>query len=400
VPVYSHSRIGTYETCPLQFKFQYIDRIKVEEANTIEAFLGSCVHDVLEKLYRDLRYEKRLSLEELLEAFDEIWKKNWDESIRIVKEEYTPENYRKMGERYIRDYYEKHRPFDRGRIIGLETQDTLTLDKEGRYKFHIRIDRLMDMGDGFYEVHDYKTNFALPRQEALDEDRQLAMYSLWVREQFKDFKKARLVWHYLAHNKEMDSFRTDEQLEALRLDVLSKIRQIESTQDFTPHVSLMCDWCLYKNLCPEWKHEAQLDAKVENEYLADPGLKLVDEYVRIKSDLDGYKSHAEERLLKLKEAIVRFCRKENVSVVFGSEKKISVKEYETIKLPSRYTTGREQLVLVLKDLGRLDEVTDIDMYALARLMKAGRLTREEMDRLDPCVSREKAFRLSVSKRKQ
>ena len=61
----------------------------------------------------------------------------------------------------------------------------------------------MDMGGGLFEVHDYKTNMTLARQEELDQDRQLAMYSLWVREQFSDFKKVRLVWHFVAFDKEI-----------------------------------------------------------------------------------------------------------------------------------------------------------------------------------------------------
>ena len=65
-----------------------------------------------------------------------------------------------------------------------------------------------DLGNGIYEVHDYKTNNSLPKQQKLDEDRQLAMYSLWVKLNFKDCKKVRLVWHFLAFDKEMDSFRT------------------------------------------------------------------------------------------------------------------------------------------------------------------------------------------------
>ena len=53
MPSFSHSRIGKYESCPLQYKFAYIDRIKVVAEDTIETFLGSRAHEALEKLYRD-----------------------------------------------------------------------------------------------------------------------------------------------------------------------------------------------------------------------------------------------------------------------------------------------------------------------------------------------------------
>ena len=35
--VYSHSRLSTFETCPLQYKLRYVDKIKKEEEG-IEAF--------------------------------------------------------------------------------------------------------------------------------------------------------------------------------------------------------------------------------------------------------------------------------------------------------------------------------------------------------------------------
>ena len=216
MPSFSHSKIGTFENCKLQFRYRYIDRIKVDVEDTIETYLGSRVHETLEKLYRDLRFEKDISIDGLLDYFNKKWKENWKDSIKIVSQEYSEENYRKMGERYIRDYFNHYRPFDQGKVLGLETQDFLTLDDHGRYSYHIRIDRLMDMGRGLYEVHDYKTNNTLPAQEDLDNDRQLAMYALWVKKHFKDFKKVRLVWHFVAFDKEMESFRTEKQLEDLR----------------------------------------------------------------------------------------------------------------------------------------------------------------------------------------
>lgn len=46
------TRLETFETCPLKYKLRYIDGIKTE-VDGIEAFTGSRVRDVLEKLYID-----------------------------------------------------------------------------------------------------------------------------------------------------------------------------------------------------------------------------------------------------------------------------------------------------------------------------------------------------------
>jgi putative RecB family exonuclease len=405
MPSFSHSKIGTFASCKLQYKFQYIDKIKVEAEDTIETYLGSRVHEALEKLYRDKRFEKTMTLEELLAHYNKIWEENWKDSIIIVKKDYTAENYRKMGERMITDYYKKHKPFDQGRILGLETQDFLALDEEGRYKFHIRIDRLMDMGNGLYEVHDYKTGASLSKQEDLDKDRQLAMYSQWVRQNFKDFKKVRLVWHFLAFDKEMDSYRTEEDLEKLRNEILGQIAEIEATQDFPSSVSRLCDWCLYKPICPEWKHQVELEEKPANEYLNDPGLKLVDAYVELKEKIDTYRKETQEELDKLrnerekiKKALIAFCERKGAQVVAGSENTISVKPYETIKLPHKNTKERAELMEVLKKMGRLEEVSEFNIYALAKVLEKKEWDKEELDQLARFWKAEQNYRLTIRKK--
>ena len=398
MPSFSHSKISAFEDCKLRYKFNYIDKIKVEVEDTIETYLGSMVHDALEKLYRDKRFEKLMTLEELLAHYNTIWEENWKDSIIIVKKDYTADNYRKMGERMLTDYYNRHKPFNQGRIIGLETQEFLPLDQQGQYKFHIRIDRLMDMGDGMYEVHDYKTSSSLSNQEELDKDRQLAMYSQWVRQNFKDFKKVRLVWHFLAFDKEMDSYRTKEQLENLREKTLSQIAEIESAKDFPAKVSRYCDWCLYKSICPMWKHEVELDEKPENEYLNDPGLKLVDAYVELKEKIEAYRKEKEEELEKIREALIAFCEREGVQVVAGSESKISVKAYETIRLPSKNSKERGELIDTLKKLGRLEEVSSFNTYALTKILDKKEWKKDELVQLEKFWTAEKNYRLTVGKK--
>jgi CRISPR/Cas system-associated exonuclease Cas4 (RecB family) len=178
--------------------------------------------------------------------------KNWADSILILKENKTAEDFRKMGEKYISDYYRRYRSFQEGKVLQLEMTDYLPLDEEGIYKYFIRIERLMDIGDGLYEIHDYKTYSTLPTQEQLDEDRQLAMYSLWVRREFDECRDVRLVWHFLALDNEMESYRTKQQLEDLRRDVLEKAKTIDATKKFPAKASKLCVWCLYKRSCPHW----------------------------------------------------------------------------------------------------------------------------------------------------
>jgi hypothetical protein len=95
--IHSHSSLGSFENCPRQYWYQYIGKPPVERVDTIEAFLGTCVHETLEKLY-PLRLRGRvLSEEEALEAFESAWAKGWSDTIRIVSEELKAGDYKRAG---------------------------------------------------------------------------------------------------------------------------------------------------------------------------------------------------------------------------------------------------------------------------------------------------------------
>ena len=391
---YSNSRLGTFEQCKLQYKFQYIDKLKVPQEDTIETFLGSRVHESLEKLYKDLKFQKFLSSKELLDYYNKSWKENWNDTIKINKKDYTKENYRLMGKQYLSDYYERYKPFDRGKVLGLETTDLLDLGNG--YKFHIRIDRLVDMDNGIYEVHDYKTNNTLPKQEKLDEDRQLAMYSLWVKKHFKDFKKVRLVWHFVAFDKEMGSSRTASQLEDLKKDVLKKIKEIESSKDFPSNKTALCDWCKFQPNCPVFKHGMELEEKTVNEFLNDGGVKLVNEYAKTKKNLDIIQKEAGEKLNKLKEALIEFSKKNDIEVVVGSDNKVSVKAYESVSFPEK--SEREELNKIIKDKGFWNELSDLDTFKLAKLVKEDEVPDKLKKSIQKFITKTEKFRLSLGKK--
>jgi len=394
MPTYSHSKLGTFETCKLQYKFNYIDKVKVEQEDTVETFLGSRVHEALEKLYKDLKFQKVLSLKELLTYFNKLWKENWNDAVKINKKDYSEENYRLMGKKYLADYYEGHKPFDKGKVLGLETVDFLDLGNG--YKFHVRIDRLVDMGDGVYEVHDYKTNNSLPKQEYLDEDRQLAMYSLWVKKQFKDLKKVMLVWHFLAFDKEMESSRSASQLEDLKKDVLKRIKELENCKEFPANKTALCGWCNFESICPLFKHELDLEEKSVNEFLKDDGVKLVNEYAITKKNLDIIKKEAEEKLDKLKEALIEFSKKNDIEVVVGSDNKVSIRSFESISFPPKAERG--ELNKLIKDKGFWEELSNLDTFKLSKLVRENKLPDELKKKIQKFITKAESYRLSLGKK--
>jgi putative RecB family exonuclease len=388
---YSHSRLGTYENCPYQYKLRYIDKIRPEIPDTIEAFLGSIVHEALDGLYKDIKFKKEISKANLIKDYNELWERRYSNDILIVKAEkegVNSENYRKMGEQFISDYYDRMEPFDQLTILGLETTDRMTLP-DGN-KWHVRIDKLGCDSEGNYFVCDYKTNSRMKDQEEADNDRQLALYSIWVKNKFKDAKSVKLVWHMLAFNKDAVSERSDEELEKLQKEVCDKIKEIESATEFPRNKNALCDYCDYKAMCPSFKHEAELEKIKEVEkFKEDEGVKLVDEFSEIKMKLGELKKQDAD----FKEKLIAYAKQFDIDVVYGSNKKCSVKESDKIIMPEG--EDKEKLVKLLKDKGLWD---DFNMLSYAKVNSE--VIKGEVDKdVKKMVELEKSFRLSLSKRK-
>jgi len=126
------------------------------------------------------------------------------------------------------------------------------LDPNGKYKLVGYIDRLVHNPGNIFEIHDYKTG-SLKSQEELNKDRQLALYSIAIRDTFDEVNEVDLIWHFLDHNEVMKSRRTLEQLEHLKKEIIEIINKIESTKDFYPKTGALCHWCEFQSKCPAFQ---------------------------------------------------------------------------------------------------------------------------------------------------
>jgi len=266
--IYSHSRLSSYEKCPLSFKYKYIDKIRVPFEKTVEIHLGKVAHEALEWLYREIKDGERIpSLDEVLIIYREQWNKKWDDNIKIVRNNMNKEDYFNKGLQFLIDYYMKHKPFS-DNTIDIEKRVFIDIDKEGKYKMQGFIDRLVyNLEKGHYEVHDYKTSNSLPLPETIEKDRQLALYSIAIKDAFGYDKEVVLVWHYLAFNRRIESRRTNEQLENLKSEIIDLINEIETAEDFPPSKSALCNWCEYQSICPLWNPDPPTTKEDAEKYI-------------------------------------------------------------------------------------------------------------------------------------
>ena len=369
MPVYSHSRLATYEKCPQQFKFRYIDRLKLPEvADGIEAFLGSRVHDVLEKLYKELILSKLNSLEDLLAYYESEWMKNWHENILVVKKEFTADHYRNAGRDSIKNYYQRYQPFQQDKTLATEILINFKIDN---YTLQGYIDRLSQNRKGVYEVHDYKTSGSLPAQQKFGEDRQLALYQIGIKEKFKDAKNVKLIWHYLVFDKEFVSERTDAQLKDLKKEVVSLIKTIEKDTKFVPNESKLCDWCEYPEYCPARKHEYKVQDLPPNKYLKEKGVTLVNQYAAQKArikELNTQVDALQEELDLIAEAAIEYARKEEISRIAGSNCSISISTVTSLAFPLSGDEKRPQLEACIKKVGIWDKVSSLNLSRIEKLV--------------------------------
>jgi putative RecB family exonuclease len=399
MPTYSHSQLSTYETCPQQYKLAYIDKIEVETEG-IEAFMGSRVHEALEKLYKDLRVTKLNTLEELIDFYHQSWEKNWNDMIQIIRKEYSAEDYRRLGEKCITDYYKRYYPFDQGRTLGLEEYIYFPLQEEKGYWIRGFIDRVTLVDSSILEIHDYKTSNRLPSQADVKSNRQLALYQMGVGGKWQGIREVRLVWHYLTFDTEIHSSRTPEQLHQLREATLELIRRIETDRQFLPKEGPLCAWCDYQGFCPKRKHLIAVGSLLPNEYLHEEGVALVNQYVELKERKRILNEEMDAELAKIEEALYAYARKEELEAIFGSDHVAKIKVEMKEKYPIKGDPNRKALDEVVKKAGKWMEVSDLNPWLLARVISRGGWPPSLVNKVKGFCSSEESRSIAISKLKE
>jgi len=313
----------------------------------------------------------------LLAYYNKIWQENWNDSIIIVKQDLTKEHYRTLGEKLIETYYSRYAPFDQDITIGTELGLNFPLDDANKYRMRGYIDRLSRTPDGIYEIHDYKTSAHLPGQQDIDNDRQLGLYHIGVQKKWPDIENIRLIWHYVAFDEELVSYRTSEAISNLIQSTRGLIDEIEAAEDFPPRESALCNWCEYPDLCPMRRHLHTVEALPVNEYLKEPGVTLVNKYAALKDE----SKRIDEEIQKVREAILEYARKEEVEVIKGSDCKARVKFEDKLKFPGKSDAERQELDNTIIEAGKWAEVSQLDATKLTDAIESGLWSKDLIDKV-------------------
>lgn len=393
MPLYSHSQLETFQTCPLKYKYRYIDKIRKPEEQSIEAFVGSCVHSIFQKLYDDLQLRKLNALEELLAHYRFVWERAYKPTIKIVRDDLTPEDYFKYGEFCIRNYYARYMPFDQSQTLGTESHVVFSLDASGNHRFQGYIDRLARRKDGTYEIHDYKTGRNLPSQEEADSERQLALYQVGLTSRWTDVERVDLIWHYVGLDSTLRSTRSPEQLQDLKEKTIARIDRIEGARVFEPVKSNLCNWCEYRPQCPLWRHVEAVKNLPSAEFDADEGVRLVNEYAQAKLEFD----RMADRLELLKQTIIEFARQKEMNILQGKGVTVTVSSRERKKLPGKDDPLRPALEALLKQSGHWDNVSELDVHRLLTIVEEEKWEPELMSQIRTFLTTEPGVSIRVTR---
>jgi DNA helicase-2/ATP-dependent DNA helicase PcrA len=232
----SATAVETYETCPLQFKFEREWKL----ARQVHAAMqyGAAMHRVLHTYYDSARQGRRKSDEELLQLFLD------DPGLSGIQDDYQRRLYLKQGLEQLQDFLAATRSAPAPDV--LHTEQWFDVQIAGT-KVAGRIDRMDRAGDGSVNIVDYKTGKARSQEDA-DESLQLSIYAMAAREKW-GYRVGALVFHNLEGNVPVFSRRTEFQLEEARERVVAVARGI-AAGDFEPDPGFHCNFCAFRGLCP------------------------------------------------------------------------------------------------------------------------------------------------------
>jgi DNA helicase-2/ATP-dependent DNA helicase PcrA len=232
----SATAVETYETCPLQFKFEREWRLSRQLHAAMQ--YGAAMHRVMRTYYDSVRLGRTKADDELLQLFRD------DLAASGIQDDYQRDLYLKQGQEQLTDFLAATRTTRALEV--LHTEEWFDVQIAGT-KVAGRIDRVDRKADGSVVIVDYKTGKARSQEDA-DESLQLSIYAMAAREKW-GYRVGELVFHNLEGNFAVVSKRAEFQLEEARERVQAVARGI-AEGNFKPKPDFHCTFCAFRGLCP------------------------------------------------------------------------------------------------------------------------------------------------------
>ena len=270
----SPSRASQFKTCPKQFKFANIDKIK-EPTTEVQA-KGTTVHQALEDLF-DLPPEER-NTEKLHNLFREAWTKvrGNDEHHNLFSSVEEEREWGLDGLKLLNNYMSiedptSFEPLERERWVRGSIED---LNLRGI------LDRMDRNNKGELVIVDYKSGKAPLAKYKEPRFFALKLYALLIQKELGEMP-SELKLIYLKNSTIHTLKVSQESLDQVKIEVLeiwNNIKIAFETNEFPATKNTLCDWCYYKPICPVFNENAPDTEKLR---------EINDELIEIKEQIEA-----------------------------------------------------------------------------------------------------------------
>jgi RecB family exonuclease len=341
----SYSSISLYQQCPLLYKLRYVDNLKPKPRAPLS--FGNSLHKALEFMY-DIKAPPPLPLEKILTYYEQ----------NRVKEGYESEEeekgYLDYGKEILTEFYNKNiKDFK----LPMAIEGDYIIDI-GAIKLRAKIDRIDRLKDGV-EIIDYKSNANPITIDKLIGSQQLAIYQMVI-ELKLGVRVERLTYYQLRTQLPISTERyLDERIEEVKNEILIVADKIRK-EEFAARLNDYCP-CDFPHLCPYFKDKYPSEKINILEDIESRGAikEIVEEYVRMREEAKG----TESRLEELKELINKYCDKNQVERVFGTEHFVTRRLIESRGFEERDVRD------MLKDAGLWEKVVKFESPLVKRLLE-------------------------------
>lgn len=238
----SFRQLDDYQTCPLKYKYTHVLRVPVTRDHRVA--YGAAIHEALREYHRRRARRQPMTLEELLQHFQQVWTN--EGFISLEHEELRLEE----GRQVLRRFYEFQ---EASGLVPTMVEAPFSFLR-GNTRVRGRWDRV-DVRDGQVCIVDFKTSEVRDVDRADDRAKdslQLRLYALGYREVYGRLPD-RLELHFLSpEGVVVGSVRPQEEWVAGVEEVIDRVSEGIRRQDFaaTPDWYRACRYCAFASICP------------------------------------------------------------------------------------------------------------------------------------------------------
>ena len=224
---YSHSKLSTYYQCPMKFKLNYIDKIKVPFNSNVALLKGSHIHKILEN---NFNYDTPFELNNIYGLED------YNKTIDIVKKFQVSELGLKIAKLINIGVKEQNFAFDEN-FLQSKYYDKNTFFRGSADLYYIKND--------ICYIFDYKSG----KDKSTDADfgvDQAMVYALNIFSKHPNVQIVKAFFVFIEYEveKKIEFFR--ENIEYYKKTLLDGVSKCEEDIFFKKNTGPLCDYCQFK----------------------------------------------------------------------------------------------------------------------------------------------------------